>query len=119
MVPAYSIAVAHLPHLEPHPYNSKTVHLPQSNIAFLERFLTLVLFKSWLSVSLSFPSISHKPSTNICLPPHPSTAMASVNSVCPSILCSHAPSILVTHLNCFSTNLLRSHQHEISIQRGV
>src|SRR5258708_8668363 len=109
MVPAYSIAVVCLPHLEPHPYNSKTVHLPQLNVAFPERFLTLVPFESQLSVSLSFPSISHKSSTNIHLPPHLSTAMASVNLVCPSFLCSHPPSILFTHLNYFSTNLLQLH----------
>src|SRR5258708_28742150 len=117
MVPAYSIVVACLPHLEPHLYNSKTVHLPQLNVAFPERFLTPVPFKSRLSVSLSFPSISHKLSANICSPPHFSIAMVLANSVCPFVLCLHAPSILATHPNHFSTNLPRSHRHEISIQR--
>src|SRR5258708_6163698 len=106
MVPAYSIMVTHLPHLESHLYNSKTLHLPQSGIAFLERFLVPILFKYWLSVLLCFPSIFDKPSPNICLPPHPSTTRALVNLVCPSVLCSHAPSTLVTHPSYSSASLL-------------
>src|SRR5260221_3218693 len=115
----YSNTVAHLPDLESCLYNSNIVYPPLSTVASPERFLVWVPPGFQLSVSPFTPSTSGKLLTNTHSLPHPLTTKALADLVCPYALCLHVPSILVIHPNHFSTSLLQSHQHEISIQRGV
>src|SRR5258708_5674602 len=115
----YSNMVARLPDLESHLYNSNIVYPPLSTVASPERFLVRAPPGFWLSVSPFNPSTSSKLLANTHLLPCPLTTNASADLVCPYALRSHVPSILVIHPNHFSTSLLQSHQHKISIQRGV